>query len=258
MRLGATTPANGAPSPQPSPASGRGGNPQPVASVCRSGTREIDNFSDVPAQMARLQRIRSALFPLSPAPGERVGVRGTALLLFLAATMDALRGLERRVVPPLPTRRETVVAFRDLVRSVAPPLPARGERAGVRGTALLLLAAISLCAGCAYNYDRGREWRVGVFLWGFGDPPGVDWHLDWPRRELTELPPVTYPELPPARPRPPWPADWRAPADTSTTEAQPAAPIEDNRGYGNVPPPSDLASRAGPCLLAGCGADVRP
>ena len=133
----------------------------------------------------------------------------------------------------------------------------------MRGITLLLLVAMSLCSGCAYNYDRTGQWRVGVFLWGFGDPPGVDWHLDWPRRELTELPPVTYPELPPAPPRPPWPADWRAPADFSTTDtpaakARPVAPIEDNRGYGNVPVPPNFASRAGPCLLAGCDADALP
>lgn len=52
------------------------------------------------------------------------------------------------------------------------------------------LAAILACAlaGCAIRYDQSGVSRVGVFLWGLGDPPGVKWNLDAPRREIPELP----------------------------------------------------------------------
>ena len=47
------------------------------------------------------------------------------------------------------------------------------------------IAAIAMaCAlsGCAIRQDHAGVSRVGVFLWGFGDPPGVKWNLDAPRR----------------------------------------------------------------------------
>jgi hypothetical protein len=52
------------------------------------------------------------------------------------------------------------------------------------------LAAILACAlaGCAIRYDQAGVSRVGVFLWGLGDPPGVKWNLDAPRREIPDLP----------------------------------------------------------------------
>ena len=54
-----------------------------------------------------------------------------------------------------------------------------------------LAAALGLVlalAGCAIRYDHNGVSRVGVFLWGLGDPPGVKWNLDWPRREESALP----------------------------------------------------------------------
>ena len=36
--------------------------------------------------------------------------------------------------------------------------------------------AVSL-AGCAIRYDDTGVSRVGIFLWGLGDPPGVNWNL---------------------------------------------------------------------------------
>jgi hypothetical protein len=57
----------------------------------------------------------------------------------------------------------------------------------VLGASLALAATIAL-AGCAIRYDQTGVSRVGVFLWGLGDPPGVKWDLDWPRREVPELP----------------------------------------------------------------------
>ena len=53
-----------------------------------------------------------------------------------------------------------------------------------------VLAAILACtlAACAIRYDQAGVSRVGVFLWGLGDPPGVKWNLGAPRREIPELP----------------------------------------------------------------------
>jgi hypothetical protein len=66
------------------------------------------------------------------------------------------------------------------------------------------LAAVLACAlaGCAVRQDASGVSRVGVLLWGFGDPPGVNWNLDWPRAETVDLPPRREPphlDLPPRR-----------------------------------------------------------
>src|SRR4030095_11093314 len=41
---------------------------------------------------------------------------------------------------------------------------------------------VSLCRPllwcCAIRYDKAGVSRVGIGLWGFGDPPGVHWNLD--------------------------------------------------------------------------------
>jgi hypothetical protein len=65
-----------------------------------------------------------------------------------------------------------------------------------------VVACAVLVTGCAIRYDSGVS-RVGVGLWGFGDPPGANWSLDWPpRREMPELPPRReMPELPARSPR---------------------------------------------------------
>jgi len=53
----------------------------------------------------------------------------------------------------------------------------------------VLVSASVLLSGCAIRYDSAGTTRVGIGLWGFGDPPGVDWNLDRPVREFPELPP---------------------------------------------------------------------
>lgn len=69
--------------------------------------------------------------------------------------------------------------------------------------AVVVAAACAAAAlpGCATLVDGAGTTRVGIGLWGFGDPPGVNWNLDWPRRELPELP---------RAPPPQWPRDWPA------------------------------------------------
>jgi len=74
-------------------------------------------------------------------------------------------------------------------------------RPRLRSAALAALLGLASLAGCAIRQDAGGVSRVGIGLWGFGDPPGVNWNLDWPRREPTELPPVRRPEPPPLPPR---------------------------------------------------------
>jgi hypothetical protein len=97
-----------------------------------------------------------------------------------------------------------------------------------RGIALACLLA---CTGCSIRYDAAGVTRVGIGLWGFGDPPGVNWYLDGPRREVPELPAGPRPELPP-RSAPP---DWRS-LDERTLASPPEVygrtelPIGDNRG----------------------------
>jgi hypothetical protein len=47
------------------------------------------------------------------------------------------------------------------------------------------------------RYDRAGVSRVGAFLWGLGDPPGVNWDLGNPPRGVPELPPAARRESPP-------------------------------------------------------------
>jgi hypothetical protein len=126
-----------------------------------------------------------------------------------------------------------------------------------RIAALALAAAASVAIqGCAVNYDRTGTWRRGIFLWGLGDPPGVDWNLDWPRRPLPELPPATYPELP-ARSPPWWRDSFLAPAGDPPPAARPAAAIDDNPGCGTASHSPPCASRVDPRTPARRGADGR-
>ena len=72
----------------------------------------------------------------------------------------------------------------------------------MRAVALAACASVAVVctlAACASRIDANGSTRVGVGLWGLGDPP-VTWNLDWPRRDIPELPPTTYPELPPRPP----------------------------------------------------------
>ena len=91
---------------------------------------------------------------------------------------------------------------------------------------VFIAACAALIAGCAIRYDHAGVSRVGIGLWGFGDPPGVNWNLDWPpRREIPELPPRREMlELPPRSPReiPDLPRSFRA-----TFADVPATPLRD-------------------------------
>lgn len=86
---------------------------------------------------------------------------------------------------------------------------------------MLAAASVAIISGCAIRYDHAGVTRVGVGLWGLGDPPGVNWNLDWPRNEVPELPPMRKPEtaeLPPMRPRelPGSPRSLSAPVDDAS------------------------------------------
>jgi hypothetical protein len=63
--------------------------------------------------------------------------------------------------------------------------------------AIACAVGIACSAGCSIRYDAAGLTRVGIGLWGFGDPPGVQWNLDAPRREIPELPAAPRPVLPP-------------------------------------------------------------
>jgi len=101
------------------------------------------------------------------------------------------------------------------------------------------VAALGLAlalVGCAIRYDHNGVSRAGVFLWGLGDPPGVKWNLDWPRREDSVLPPQEHHEaLPRFEPA-------RAPASpetrpNGTASERSSVTFDDNR---------DRASRRAP------------
>ena len=80
-----------------------------------------------------------------------------------------------------------------------------------RGAAILVAAlGCAMLPGCAVRYDGAGVTRAGIGLWGFGDPPGVNWNLDWPRREFPDLPRTPLPELPP--PAPASAREWRSEA----------------------------------------------
>ena len=51
----------------------------------------------------------------------------------------------------------------------------------------LVMRPLLMCAGCSIRYDATGVSRVGVGLWGFGDPPGVNWNLDGPRRGVSRI-----------------------------------------------------------------------
>jgi len=103
----------------------------------------------------------------------------------------------------------------------------RNSGAGIAAALAAALAA-AIVTGCAIRYDGAGVTRVGIGLWGFGDPPGVNWNLDWPRREVPDLPAATRRERSPLRE----PAsargdiDMLAPLDDASD--RPAATIDDN------------------------------
>ena len=105
-------------------------------------------------------------------------------------------------------------------------------------------------AGCATRYDQAGVSRVGVFLWGFGDPPGVNWNLNWPRREVPELPAAPRRELSPRESaRAPGSLDEFEP--NGSTPERLGSPIDDNL---------DRVSRCAPestIVTMACRADAR-
>ncbi len=139
----------------------------------------------------------------------------------------------------LHSQRLTAVAHQPSRRGLAAVAPVRGARKprfschwnGVAAAAgeivmriatTVALASALLCAGCAIRYDATGVSRVGVGLWGFGDPPGVNWNLDWPRRDVPELPASPRPELPPRRVAPQWQShDMRTPLAYPDTSVRP-------------------------------------
>jgi hypothetical protein len=96
-------------------------------------------------------------------------------------------------------------------------------------TLFVAAACIASCAGCSIRYDAAGVTRVGVGLWGFGDPPGVNWNLDAPRREFPELPATTRPELPPRSDASRWRSDSEQPSVPRVdASSRIESPIEDN------------------------------
>jgi hypothetical protein len=77
------------------------------------------------------------------------------------------------------------------------PSDSKATDASLRATRLFALVLASvLLSGCAIRYDSAGTTRVGIGLWGFGDPPGVDWNLDRQNREIQELPSNRAREIP--------------------------------------------------------------
>ena len=99
-----------------------------------------------------------------------------------------------------------------------------------RVLAVVVVACLVPLCGCAIRYDHAGVTRVGIGLWGFGDPPGVNWNLDWPpRREVPELPPMgprDTPQLPRASLAP---IDDVPAASMHATDAGRDVAIDDNR-----------------------------
>lgn len=118
------------------------------------------------------------------------------------------------------------------------------RRAGALATAVTV-AALS---GCAIRYDGTGTSRVGVGLWGFGDPPGVNWDLDWPRREVPELPPMRRQELPESPGTFLRSVDERRFADLANRAARHSPAIDDNRACA-----FDCNSLATSSWVAPCG-----
>ena len=126
----------------------------------------------------------------------------------------------------------------------------------MRMATTIAFASVLLCAGCAIRYDATGVSRVGVGLWGFADPPGVNWNLDWPRREVPELPAGSRPELPPRRVAPQWQSrDISTPLANPDTTERIEFPIGDNRDCASrrlteIACPMAVRVRDCPCVAA--------
>jgi len=112
--------------------------------------------------------------------------------------------------------------------------------------AFAVALALVVLPGCAVRDDRYGTTRIGIGLWGFGDPPGVNWDLDWPRRELPELPRSSPPDVPASSaPGAAALADRSGAAVAGKTPA-----INDNRGCDYACDPAADAPPMGPPLDA--------
>lgn len=91
-----------------------------------------------------------------------------------------------------------------------PDAPRNSMRNAARAAAVAL--ALMCGSGCSIRQDANGVTRTGILLWGFGDPPGVNWNLDRPRREVPDLPASPRPALPPRAVEPVWPSSdaWNA------------------------------------------------
>jgi hypothetical protein len=128
-------------------------------------------------------------------------------------------------------------------------LSATRRRAGALAAAITFVAL----SGCAVRYDGTGTSRVGVGLWGFGDPPGVNWDLDWPRRDVPELPPMQRPELPDS-PRPTRSSGNEGRFAELHNRAEGHSPaIDDNRGCAFNCNSRAISSQVAPCGDAGGG-----
>jgi hypothetical protein len=83
-----------------------------------------------------------------------------------------------------------------------PEAPHCSMRSAARAAAIVL--TVFCVAACSIRQDASGTARTGILLWGFGDPPGVNWNLDRPRREVPDLPASPRPELPPRAVEPVW------------------------------------------------------
>jgi hypothetical protein len=108
---------------------------------------------------------------------------------------------------------------------------------------VVAIALVASCAtGCSIRYDATGVTRTGVGLWGFGDPPGVDWNLDWPRREIPELPASRPPQLPPRATDPERRSgNDRTIAPRACATIRHGSPFGDNRHCGSRSSPDSAA-----------------
>jgi hypothetical protein len=83
-----------------------------------------------------------------------------------------------------------------------PDAPRNSMRNAARA-AVIALTVLGVAA-CSIRQDASGVTRTGIGLWGFGDPPGVNWNLDRPRRDVPDLPASRHPELPPRAGIRPW------------------------------------------------------
>ena len=122
-----------------------------------------------------------------------------------------------------------------------------------RSIALAAAVTFAALSGCAVRYDSTGTSRVGVGLWGFGDPPGVNWDLDWPRHDVPELPTTRPRELSDI------PASFRTSGNEGSfvelhdRAAGHSPAIDDNRGCDFDGNSSSVSSRVAPPGDAGGG-----